>query len=122
MMYDVIVVGGGPSGSTAARYAAAGGARVLLLEEHSSIGSPVQCTGLLSVRSLSQCDLRPNDEFVLNSVRGAHVHTPGGICVPIDGGHTKAYVVSRKMFDRRLAAMAADQGVELMLKAKVVGL
>ena len=121
-MYDVIVVGGGPSGSTAARYAAAGGARVLLLEEHASIGSPVQCTGLLSIRSLSQCDLRPNDEFVLNSVRGAHVHAPGGICVPIDGGHTKAYVVSRKMFDRRLAAMAADQGVELMLKAKVVGL
>ncbi len=122
MMYDVIVVGGGPTGSTAARYAAAKGARVLLLEEHASIGSPVQCTGLLSVRALSQCDVRPDEGFVLNSVRGAHVHAPGGTCVPIDGGRTKAYVVSRKMFDRRLAAMAVDQGVDLMLKAKVVEL
>ncbi|MEA1984650.1 MAG: NAD(P)/FAD-dependent oxidoreductase [Euryarchaeota archaeon] len=122
MMYDVVVVGGGPTGSTAARYAAAEGARVLLLEEHASIGTPIQCTGLLSVRALSQCDIRPDDEFILNSVRGAHVHAPGGTCVPIDGGKTKAYVVSRKMFDRRLAIMAADQGVDLMVKAKVVGL
>lgn len=124
MKYDVIVVGGaGPVGSTAARYAAMnGGAKVLLLEEHASIGSPVGCTGLLSTRAVEECDLKPSDEFVFNSVRGgAFVHAPEGQCLPVDGKHTRAYVVSRKNFDRALAVMAVEEGVELSLKTRAVG-
>lgn len=122
MKYDVVVVGAGPVGSTAARYAAMNGAKVLLLEEHSSIGSPVGCTGLLSTRAVEECELRPSDEFVFNSVRGAFVHAPDGQCLPIDGKKTKAYVVSRKNFDRNLAIMAVEEGVELSLKTRAVGL
>ena len=48
--FDVIVVGGGPAGSVSARTAARHGARVLQIEEHTKIGKPIQCTGLLSVR------------------------------------------------------------------------
>ena len=122
MNYDVIVVGAGPVGSTAARYAALNGAKVLLLEEHSSIGSPVSCTGLLSTRAVAECELKPSDEFVLNSVRGAMVYAPDGQCLPIDGKQTKAYVVSRKNFDRALAVMAVEEGVELSLRTRAVGL
>jgi len=122
MEYDVVVVGAGPVGSTAARYAALGGASVLLLEEHASIGSPVGCTGLLSTRAVSECDLGHSDGFVLNDVRGAFIHSPNGTCLPIDGGRTKAYVVSRKMFDRRLAAMAVDAGVDIRLRTRAIGL
>jgi len=122
MKYDVVVVGAGPVGSTAARYAAMNGAKVLLLEEHSSIGSPVGCTGLLSTRAVEECELRPSDEFTFNSVRGAFVHAPDGQCLPIDGKKTKAYVVSRKNFDRNLAIMAVEEGVELSLKTRAVGL
>ncbi|AAM06269.1 TPA: NAD(P)/FAD-dependent oxidoreductase [Methanosarcina acetivorans] len=122
MKYDVVVVGAGPVGSTAARYAAMNGAKVLLLEEHSSIGSPVGCTGLLSTRAVEECELRPSDEFVFNSVRGAFVHAPDGQCLPIDGKKTKAYVISRKNFDRTLAVMAVEEGVELSLKTRAVGL
>lgn len=121
MKYDVIVVGAGPVGSTAARYAAMNGAKVLLLEEHASIGSPVGCTGLLSTRAVEECDLKPSDEFVFNSVRGAFVHAPEGQCLPVDGKHTRAYVVSRKNFDRALAVMAVEEGVELSLKTRAVG-
>ena len=109
-------------GSTAARYAALNGARVLLLEEHPSIGSPVGCTGLLSTRAVAECELKPSDEFVFNSVRGAFVHAPDGQCLPIDGKKTKAYVVSRKNFDRRLAIMAVEEGVDLCLKTRAIGL
>ena len=56
MNYDVVVVGAGPVGSTAARYAALNGAKVLLLEEHTSIGSPVSCTGLLSTRAVQNAN------------------------------------------------------------------
>lgn len=121
MKYDVVVVGAGPVGSTAARYAAMNGAKVLLLEEHASIGSPVGCTGLLSTRAVEECELKPSDEFVFNSVRGAFVHAPDGQCLPIDGKQTKAYVVSRKNFDRTLAVMAAEEGVDLSLKTRAVG-
>jgi geranylgeranyl reductase family protein len=119
--YDVIVVGAGPVGSTAARYAALNGAKVLLLEEHPSIGSPVGCTGLLSTRAVAECELKPSDEFVFNSVRGAYVHSPDGQYLPIDGKQTKAYVVSRKNFDRMLAVMAVEEGVELSLKTRAIG-
>lgn len=121
MKYDVVVVGAGPVGSTAARYAAMNGAKVLLVEEHSSIGSPVGCTGLLSTRAVKECELKPSDEFVFNSVRGAFVHAPDGQCLPIDGKQTKAYVVSRKNFDRTLAVMAVEEGVELSLKTRALG-
>jgi geranylgeranyl reductase family protein len=117
--YDVIVVGAGPIGSTAARYAAMHGARTLMVEDHSFIGSPVGCTGLLSTKAVSECDIEPSDDFVYNSVRGAFVHPMNGECLPIDGKKTKAYVVSRKMFDRRLAVMALEEGVELSLNTRV---
>ncbi|MEL4305397.1 NAD(P)/FAD-dependent oxidoreductase [Methanococcoides sp. LMO-2] len=122
MIYDVVVVGAGPTGSTAARYAASYGAKVLMIEEHASIGTPVECTGLLSTRAVAECDIAPDDEFVLNSVRGAFVHSPNGTCLPIDGRKTKAYVVSRKIFDRRLVSMAVNEGAELLLKGQVTGL
>ncbi|WP_445474614.1 geranylgeranyl reductase family protein [Methanococcoides methylutens] len=122
MMYDVVVVGAGPTGSTAARYAAKYGAKVLMIEEHSSIGTPVECTGLLSTRAVAECDIEPDDDFVLNSVRGAFVHSPNGTCLPIDGRKTKAYVVSRKIFDRTLVSMAVDTGAKLILKGRVIGL
>jgi len=121
MKYDVVVVGAGPAGSTAARHAALNGAKVLLLEEHFSIGSPVGCTGLLSTRAVAECELKPSEEFVFNSVRGAFVHAPDGQHLPIDGRQTKAYVVSRKNFDRALAVMAVEEGVELSLRTRAVG-
>ena len=43
MDYDVVVVGAGPAGCLAAKYAAKNGAKTLIIEEHASIGSPVQC-------------------------------------------------------------------------------
>ncbi|MBP2030526.1 geranylgeranyl reductase family protein [Methanohalophilus levihalophilus] len=119
MIYDVAVIGGGPVGSIAARYAAIHGAKVALFEEHSSIGSPVGCTGLLSVKALRECDISPDPSFVVNSVRGSFVHAPNGTCVSIDGRDTRAYVVLRKIFDRKLAEMAANLGVDIFLKSHV---
>lgn len=122
MKYDVVVVGAGPSGSIAARYAALNGAKVLMIEEHQSIGSPVGCTGLLSTRAVSECDLEPSDDFVFNSVQGAFVYSPDGTRLPIGGSQTKAYVVSRKIFDRKLAQIAAEAGVDILLRTRAVGI
>lgn len=76
----------------------------------------------MSTRAVAECELKPSDEFVFNSVRGAFVHAPDGQCLPIDGKQTKAYVVSRKNFDRALAIRAVEEGVELSLRTRAVGL
>lgn len=120
--YDVVVVGAGPIGSTAARYAAKNGASVLMVEDHASIGSPVGCTGLLSKRALAECDVEASENFVLNKVQGAFIHPMNGDYLPIDGKETKAYVISRKIFDRRLANMAAEKGVEISLNTRATGI
>ncbi len=67
-MYDVIVVGAGPAGSAAARYCAALGLQTLMVEEHASIGYPVQCAGLLSTNAFSTCGV--SEDSVIQKVRG----------------------------------------------------
>ncbi len=120
--YDVLIVGAGPVGSIAAEHAVKHGARVLMIEEHASIGSPVGCTGLLSKRAMEECEVDLAHACVLNSVRGAFVHAMDGTCLPIDGRETKAFVVSRKIFDRTLASRAVQEGAELWLRTRAIGI
>lgn len=117
MNYDVVVVGGGPAGAIAARYAARNGAKTLLIEEHASIGSPVQCTGLISTKALKECELGEGD-FVLAKMRGAFVYAPNGEEICVRGKDIKAYVIDRKIFDRALVEIAVDEGVDILLKTR----
>ena len=121
MNYDVVVVGAGPAGAIAAKYAAINGAKTLLIEEHASIGSPVQCTGLISTKALRECELGEGN-FVLSKIRGAFVYAPNGEEACIKGKDVKAYVIDRKMFDRALVELALDNGVDILLKTRFIGM
>ena len=121
MKYDVAVIGAGPAGAIASKYAALNGARTLLIEEHASIGSPVQCTGLISKAALKQCETGEGS-FVLSRMKGAFVYAPNGNELTIRGKDVKAYVIDRKIFDRELVERSLDAGVELMLKTRFIGL
>lgn len=120
MPYDVIVVGAGPSGSAAAQACAAQGLSTLCIEEHGTIGHPVQCAGLLSNTAFAEC--RITDRSVLNRVSGARVITGRGSELLIDARVPKAVVVDRSEADREMAHNAADAGVEFRLKTAVYGL
>ena len=122
MKYDVVVVGAGPVGAIAARYSAKHGANTLIIEEHPHIGSPVQCTGIISTKALDECDLKPGSSFVYRNIRGANIYSPGCHCIKVDGGKTKAYVIDRKIFDRTLVAKALDEGADLILRTKAAAL
>lgn len=118
-MYDVVVVGAGPVGCTAARYCAAYGLKTLVLEEHATIGYPVQCAGLLSTAAFTECAV--SEKSVYSRVSGASIfgsdlHNP----LTFDAGCTKAYVVDRGILDREIAYRAADAGVSFQLKCRVV--
>lgn len=113
-MYDVIVVGAGPAGSAAARYCAALGLQTLMVEEHASIGYPVQCAGLLSTNAFSTCGV--SEDSVIQKVRGAALHSSQGCELHFDAGETKAGVVDRGALDREMAEHAVSAGADLMLK------
>lgn len=121
LSHDVIVVGAGPAGSMAAKYAAKSGASTLMIEEDDEIGEPVRCAGLISTRAVSECEVSPN-HFTLKKVKGASVYSPSCDEAEIEANETKAYVIDRKAFDEILAAQALDEGAEIMLSTKAVGL
>ena len=118
MNYDVIVVGAGPAGSAAARECARLGLSTLCLEEHGTIGYPVQCAGLLSTAAFDECRI-PSERSILNKVTGARVISGAGSELLIDAKKTKALVVDRGTLDREMAEAAANAGAEFRLKTAV---
>jgi len=117
---DVIVVGAGPSGLLAAEVASNRGARVLVLEEHEEIGNPIKCSGVISSSGLKQLDINPKPSFVLNKVKGARFHSPGGEHFSIEG--KQAYIIDREQFDKYLAEVATRSGTTIRTSCKVKSL
>jgi digeranylgeranylglycerophospholipid reductase len=105
---DVLVVGAGPAGSTAAFRLAERGHDVLVVEEHPSIGLPVQCAGLVSQRVI---DLAGSSVFVRTSVRGAAVFGPSLGSVEFRAPDARAFVIDRGGLDGYLADRASGAGV-----------
>ncbi|MGB9176773.1 MAG: NAD(P)/FAD-dependent oxidoreductase [Methanoregula sp.] len=118
MNYEVIIVGAGPAGSAAARECAQLGLSTLCLEEHGTIGYPVQCAGLLSTAAFDECRV-PSERSVLNKVTGACVISGAGSELLIDAKTTKALVVDRGTLDREMAEAAANAGAEFRLRTAV---
>ena len=115
--YDCVVVGAGPVGSAAAERAASLGLSTLVLEEHGTIGHPVQCAGLLSAAAFAECLV--SDRPVRNRVQGARIVSDLGGELIFDAGVTKALVVDRADLDREMACAAAYAGAEFRLKSPV---
>ncbi len=115
--YDVIVVGAGPMGGFIAGAIAKKGYSVALLEDHSEIGRPVQCAGLVSPRVFELLGSKPG---IVNEVRGAVVHSPSGRILTFDGKRAKANVIDRTVFDSHIVHKAVEKGGELGLGSKVL--
>lgn len=118
-MHDVLVVGGGPVGGQTARHLASKGHDVLLVEEHARVGEPVQCAGLFTPRIFDLVDF-PLERVWLNDVRGAHVWSPGGHRIALDGGKTMAVAIDRGEFDRQCVESAERAGAVVRRRVKAV--
>ncbi|MFH1285956.1 MAG: NAD(P)/FAD-dependent oxidoreductase [Candidatus Micrarchaeota archaeon] len=117
-MHEVVVVGGGPAGCLAAREAARNSARVLLCEEHSKIGVPARCSGLISKTGLDSLGI-DYSESILNSVRGVNIYSPLFNTMHIKSSETKAHVLDRTRFDTLCSQEAESEGAEIKLNARI---
>ena len=119
MKPEVAVVGAGPAGLLAATRIAGKGFSVQVYEEHSTVGKPCHCAGLISVEGLERLGLRPDSSFHQNTVHGGRIFAPNGELIEVVGSRPRAYVVDRAAFDKHLAERAANKGVELLLGQRV---
>jgi digeranylgeranylglycerophospholipid reductase len=116
--YDIAVIGAGPAGTMAAKYAAKAGASVVILEEHPSVGWPVECAGLLGLQAISESELPPGSHM-FQGFRGASVYSPTGARLDFKAASCRAWAVDRRLFDRALALEALREGAELRLCSSV---
>ena len=119
-MHDVVIIGGGPAGLFAGARLAAAGCRTTLLEEHSAVGEPVHCTGVLAAEAFDEFNL--SRRSLLNELTTARFWSPAGHQVHYCGGRVEAVVVDRRMFDRDLSDQAERSGVELRSGLRVTGI
>ncbi|MBS3128322.1 NAD(P)/FAD-dependent oxidoreductase [Candidatus Woesearchaeota archaeon] len=106
----IAVVGAGPAGSYAAYLLAKQGYEVKLFEEHKEIGSPIQCTGILTegIKTF----FTPKKEVITTTISRIKVHSQKE---QVEFKLQKPdIIVDRTLFDQSLAAMAHDAGAEVL--------
>lgn len=123
--YDVIVVGAGPAGLAAAKSAVEHGAKVLVVEDHSAIGTPVQCGESLALSSLEELGLEPDPSFVANDdIRIVRVFSPGRKKIEMvlpENMKAPGLILERKMFEKLLAVKIAKMGAHIYTKTPAIG-
>ena len=109
--YKTSIIGGSVAGLSVANYLQQRGISSTVYEEHSEIGKPVQCSGLISANALNHLK-RIADIDSLNRINKAEFRFEGiDKTVTIDSKDTRAFVIDRADMDRSLAkAFEANGG------------
>ena len=119
---DVVVVGAGPGGSSAAKHAALGGLDVILIEKKAEIGAPLRCAEAVAKEWLKKAGIEPDPRWICAEVSGMIMISPSGHRFTIDQSGGAGYILERHLFDKALAAQAADAGARIMLRTACRGI
>ncbi len=119
--YDVLVIGAGPGGSSAARFAARAGLKTLVIEKRPDIGSPVRCGEGLSKGWMKEGEVKPDQHWIADEVKGARVFGPSEkrpiVLEAEKAGNEVGFVVERDKFDKDMVALAASEGADIWVKS-----
>tara|TARA_Y100000310_G_C20697643_1_gene826841 strand:- start:92 stop:1183 length:1092 start_codon:yes stop_codon:yes gene_type:complete len=116
----VFIIGGGPVGSYTAYLLARQGYTVEVFEEHTIIGEPVQCTGI--VTSALAETIKLDKEFILNKITKTRIFSPDNSFIELSFPKDKENIIlDRAKFDRHIANMAKYAGVKFHLGSKFIG-
>jgi geranylgeranyl reductase family protein len=110
------IIGAGPVGCYAGYLLAKAGKDVRIFEEHKEIGTPVQCTGLVT-NSINKI-IRLGKEVVLNKIKKASIYTGENHFET----NLSEFVLDRKKFDKSLALRAQKAGCKIFLRHKFIGI
>lgn len=111
----ISVVGAGPAGSYLAYLLAKNGKDVTIIEEHKKIGSPVQCTGIVT-GSIEKFVKLPNN-VIANRCSKVIVISKNNKTE----SNTDEIVMWRNKFDEFVANMAMDEGVKILVNHQFIG-
>ncbi len=100
---EILIVGAGPVGCyTAKLLKESGYNKTVILEEHTTVGRPVQCAGIVSKNLIHLLQSFISDESILNQINGFNIIYPGVknffIKIP-----KVAVIVDREKFDQSIA-------------------
>ncbi len=112
---QIIISGGGPIGNYLASNLRE--CSVQIMEEHSEIGKPVQCTGLVHPRVVELANAK---ESVLNTIKGLRLFFPGGRVIEIKTDEAKAVVIDRCRFDNICCDSAKRAGAVINTNSKIL--
>jgi geranylgeranyl reductase family protein len=98
------------------------GAKVLVCEEHKEVGAPNHCAGHLSISSLKRLGIQLPQKVLENEIKGANFYSPSGKQFVLRCSNPVSYVVNRGLFDKHLAELAIDAGVQYRFESRVKSL
>lgn len=108
-----IIIGAGPAGCLTASRLGKKGIDVEVYEEHSTVGRPISCTGLVT-ESISEI-VRLGKDTIINRIRNAEL-----ICRNAKARiRLNEFVLDRSRFDSQIAEMAVKSGATIKFGHKL---
>ncbi len=111
----VVIAGAGPIGCYLARLLKKRGIKSLLLEEHSELGRPVHCAGVVGRKVFDRAQIPLAKKTIINKINKAELNL--GSQKMILKRNSVAYVIDREAFDRQMG-----KGLDIRFNRKFIGL
>ncbi len=105
---NISIIGAGPIGCYTGYLLAKHGHNVNIYEEHSKIGHPVQCTGIITKSIERILPLHPS--FTINKIKKAEIISPNNKSLTLN---STDIIIDRTKFDQFLAKKAKAAGAKI---------